>query len=355
MFSQLSTDNLLDNLESEFAELTELVEFDSPKSIKNSPLKSLENPSKKFPSPPPKKSSPKISPQSSFEPPIPAKRNFFETSPEISKFPVPAVRKNHSLDKKEKNDENEIIQMSALHSDHASVSSDIEHISRGSSTHSVINFDEKKKKNVKESKTFHESQKISNEESFFVVKHGKWADDAKNEQEIEEIKEKVEAVTEKAFKPALEVINEKTKKRKNKKPKEEIKTVKNKIKERRSSVSSMASNTQKTNTESSSLEESPQPKRKVKKSEKKEKKSKKKTSEEITSATTQASSKRSALKKDAISTEKSIRIFINNTGPIKYAAILKGPRIKISIFNEDNGKQIGESYWTKVGTFNNDF
>jgi hypothetical protein len=352
MFSQLSTDNLLDNLESE---LTELVELDSPKSVKNSslknfPSKSFENPfpkNVKIPSPIPRKSPSKISPEKTFKPPVPAKRNFLEESPEKQKFPVPPPRKNHSLDKKEKNDENEIIQMTSLHSDHAS--SDVEHISRGSSTQSrqstVINVDERKKK-IKNVKTFHESEKISREESFFVVKHGKWADEAKNEQEIEEIKDKVEAVAEKTFKPALEVITEKPKKKKNKK-----------LKERKSSVSSVASEPHKSETESSSLGESPQPKKKIKKPEKKVKSHKKKTSEEVTltSATTQASSKRSALKKDATSSEKAIGIFINNTGAIKYSNILKSPKVKVSFYNEDNGKQIGESFWTKVGTFNNDF
>lgn len=364
MFSQLSTDNLLDNLENE---LTELVELDSPKSTKNSPpksvknspfkftknnsLKSFENPSPKTvksPSPPPIKSPSKVSP---FQPPIPAKRNFLEASPEKQKFPVPAARKNHSLDKKEKNDENEIIQMTSLHSDHASISSDVEHFSRGSSTQSrqntVINVDEKKKK-IKNVKTFHESEKISHEESFFVVKHGKWADEAKNEQEIEEIKEKVEAVAEKTFKPALEVITEKPKKKKNKKI----------VEERRPSISSVASETHKSTTESSSLEESPQPKKKIKKPEKKVKGRKKKTTSEevtLTSATTHASSRKSALKKDATSNDKAIGIFINNTGAIKYSNILKSPKIKISLYNEDNGKQICDSFWTKVGIFNNDF
>lgn len=282
MFSQLSTDNLLDNLESE---LTELVELDSPKAQKQL-------------SPQIKKSSP----EKIFQPPVPAKRNFLESS---EKFPVPAVRKNHSLDKREKNDENEIIQMSSLHSDHASVSSDIEHISRGSSTqsrqNSVIVVDEKKKKKKKTSdvRIVHESEKISHEETFIVVKHGKWADEARNEQEIEEIKERVEAVNEKIFKPALDVIDENPKKKKNKK-KTEI------IEERRTSVSSVVSEDQKTNTESSSLEESPQPKKKIKKPEKKSKNHRKKITSEEVSATTQASSKRSALKKDARSNDKAI-------------------------------------------------
>lgn len=284
MFSQLSTDNLLDNLEDE---LTELIELDSPKIVKKS-------------SPAHKKTPTKIPTENSFQLPVPAKRNLFDVSPE--KFPVPAARKNHSLDKKEKNDENEIIQMTVLHSDHAS--SDIEHFPRESSgqlRQSVIVIDEKRKEKTNQVKIVHESDKISHEESFIVIKHGKWADEDKNEQEIEEIKEKVEAVPEKVFKPALEVISENPKKKKSK-PKEEQKT----------SISSMASETQKTNTESSSIEESPKPKKKIKRSEKKAKHRKKKTtSEEVT--LTSASSKRSALKKDATSSEKSIGKKISRT------------------------------------------
>lgn len=48
-------------------------------------------------------------------------------------------------------------------------------------------------------------------------------------------------------------------------------------------------------------------------------------------------------------------VFINNTGAIKYSNVFKGPKVKISFYNEDNGKQIGDCFWTKTGTFNNDF
>lgn len=34
---------------------------------------------------------------------------------------------------------------------------------------------------------------------------------------------------------------------------------------------------------------------------------------------------------------------------------IKGLRVKVSLFNEDNGKQIGDVIWTKLATYNNDF
>lgn len=285
MYSHDSTDNLLDNLESELTELVELYEDPKP----NTPIKNeKKSPIKKAP------------------PPVPARRNFFEQSPEKQNFPVPAVRKIHSLDKKEKNDENEIIQMTTLNSDHASP--DIEYLSRGSSAQSrqntvisLNNNDEKNKKKITNNiKIIHESEKLPTEaeETFFVIKHGKWADDIAKKED--------EEVSEKLFKPKLEVISERKVKNTNKKQKEE---------EKRLSVSSGTSEIQKSpdlSTDSSSLEESPKPKKKSKKVNIKKEKKKKKT-EERTSAATEASvSKKSSKKSDVASTDKAIGKIIEN-------------------------------------------
>lgn len=48
-------------------------------------------------------------------------------------------------------------------------------------------------------------------------------------------------------------------------------------------------------------------------------------------------------------------IYIKNTGCLRFSQVLKNPNVKISIYNEDNGKQIGDSYTTKTGIFNDDF
>lgn len=40
---------------------------------------------------------------------------------------------------------------------------------------------------------------------------------------------------------------------------------------------------------------------------------------------------------------------------MKYRSEIKGLRIKISFFNVDNGKQIGDLIWTKNASYNNDF
>jgi hypothetical protein len=34
---------------------------------------------------------------------------------------------------------------------------------------------------------------------------------------------------------------------------------------------------------------------------------------------------------------------------MKYRKTLKSPKIKISFYNEDNGKQVGECHWTNCG------
>lgn len=48
-------------------------------------------------------------------------------------------------------------------------------------------------------------------------------------------------------------------------------------------------------------------------------------------------------------------IYIKNTGCLRFSQVLKNPKVKISIYNEDIGKQIGDSYTTKTGVFNDDF
>lgn len=306
MFSHESTDNLLDNLESE---LTELVELDDPKPktpVKNirqvTPLKNEEVILENILKSPPSVSSPfKVEKNQSqtpkLPPPVPAKRNFFESSPEKQNFPVPAMRKIPSLDKKGKNDENEIIQMTTLNSDHGS--SDIEHISRASSIHSKqstiisVGDDNMMTKKTNKIKIIHESEKMSvddAEESFYVIKHGKWAS---VEDEVHQVQD--DEISEKAFKPTLEVISEKKPKVKKKKVKEE--------EVKRKSISSETLET----TDSSSIEESPKPKKKVKKQNNKKEKKKKAVSDERTSAATEASSSKKSTKKiEMPSTDKAI-------------------------------------------------
>lgn len=308
MFSHESTDNLLDNFEEE---LTELVELDGPKpktplkvspKIAPRPSSTAKDDKNSSPqgalSPPPKN----VNISSAFKvtsPPIPAQRNFFENSPEkVQSVPVPAMRKIHSMDKKGKNDENEIIQMTSLHSDNASASSDIEYISRGSSAQNTIVERDGKKNNIK---IIHELEKmpVDAEETFFVIKHGKWADEESNIKHEQE--EEVKEISEKAFKPTLQVISEKPKIKKKKEKKK-------KVKEEVSSETSEAAH--KSSTDSSSLENSPKPKRKNKKQNIKKSKEKKKKSitDERTSATTEASVK-SSKKADATSSEKAIGNF----------------------------------------------
>ena len=172
MLSHESMENLLDNLENE---LTELVELDvsNVKSHQRS-----EN--KNFSSVQELKTIQEKSQKKSSPPPVPARRNILR-SPHTAQPPTPASRRINTLDKIEKNNENEIIQLQSLNSENESFSSESKKISQSSSKHNtVISINEKKKKEPTNSiRVFHEAEKMPDDinETFFVIKHGKWAEE----------------------------------------------------------------------------------------------------------------------------------------------------------------------------------
>lgn len=147
MFTNESTENLLDNLE---IELTEVIEVENPKKNSNS-----------------------VEIKDERMPPIPAKRNHIESSENLVD-PIPAARRLQSLDKSEKNDENEIIQLSSMSS---SVSESRKNISHNT----VVAKERKAKPNNHKVFVVQEIEAAQSEETFHVIKHGKWAQDEKLE------------------------------------------------------------------------------------------------------------------------------------------------------------------------------
>jgi len=245
-------ENLLDNLESE---LTEMVELDLPE-VKKRPrndesqkIKTSQNSQKK--------SSP---------PPVPARRN-------ISKSPLhpptPASRRISSLDKIEKNNENEIIQLQSLNSETESFSSESKKISQNSSKHNtVISINEKKKKEPTNSiRVFHEAEKMPDDinETFFVIKHGKWAEENSNSteqpefinQDEEKDIEESQSVTNLSQKSdEIPKLDKKTKKRQEKKKKN--------LKKQKDSLTTSITTSFTSSSSESLSEEIPQPQKKTK-------------------------------------------------------------------------------------------
>lgn len=262
MFMNESTENLLDNLENE---LTEVIALDNPTKV----LTTAEIETEKMP-------------------PIPVKRNFasFEDLPEARSHPIPAARRLQSMDKNEKNDENEIIQLSSISSSSAS------EIQKNYSENTVVKASERKGS----SKFVHEAVKVPNEESFFVVKHGKWAQDEDTDRKkVPEDEQKVPTPM-KMVQPKLEVFSE-TPKKASKKTDKTPQTS-----QRKSSLSSCTSPT-KTSVDSSSetsssSEESVKVRKKSKKrpKDKSKKKSKKKTSSDEQATSTENSVKENQTK-----------------------------------------------------------
>ena len=254
MFYNESTENLLDNLESE---LSEAIGFDNPTKV----LTVVEIETEKMP-------------------PIAARRNFasYEDLSEIQSHPVAAARRLQKMDKNEKNDENEIIQLSSISS--SSASENVKNYSQNT----VVRVNEKN--GSKKVVVLQEHEKFPVEETFFVVKHGKWAQDEEKVHEERKIEKEETKISEtlmipspvvRNVQPKLEVISETSKKTPVKK----------------ASLSSCTSST-KTSADSiseassSSSEESVKVKKKSKKrfKEKQKKKLKKKvSSEEQTSLT----------------------------------------------------------------------
>lgn len=171
MFTNESTENLLENFENELDLMEEVVVVNSDVKKKNVNIELGES-----------------------QAPVPSKRAF-QQSPDIR--PVPTTRQKVqsmlSMGKNDKNDENEIIQLSSISSDlmkssqsqssSASSAAAIKNISQDSSMNSkkqntVIVVNEKKKTPNKISvQVYHETHEVEEpeESAFVVVSHGKWA------------------------------------------------------------------------------------------------------------------------------------------------------------------------------------
>lgn len=304
MFQYESTDNLLDNLEKE---LTELIDLQKPKA--RTPVKS---PIQVIPK--------EITPEKQNKsPPIPAKRNT-ESSQNVQPTPVPAARRNPPLDKKLKNNENEIIQLQSLSSEQEfSISSESQkHHSYISSTQSqnnnsivTINEKQKKKDSTNQIIVVREGDKVP-DDTFFVIKHGKLTDkiddeDNEDEQKTEEeilVEKEIEEIPLKTLsKPKSDVTPEKFRKKK-------IST-KKKIESSVSSSTTTASHVSVgTTTESSSeTEEVSIPKMSLKKLDGKKKHDKKKKLKSGTT-TEETASKKIEEKQSAASNDKVISEFI---------------------------------------------
>lgn len=251
MFNE-STENLLDDLENE---LTKAVEFENPEDD----LKVIESEKDEMP-------------------PIPAKRNLVESSVEHLANPIPAARKLQSLDKNEKNDENEIIQLSSMSSSSPSENQ------RNMSQNTIVIASERKGNG--NNKILFVQEADTAEDSFFVTKHGKWAQDEKDLLASDENpKELTLSPGERTFKskpPHIEIISEKPVKSSTK---PELST----------STSSAAQTSFESSSETSSSSESLKTKKKSKKKlkDKEKKKSKKKFS-----SGDQVSSTENSIKKD---------------------------------------------------------
>lgn len=335
MFTNESTENLLDNFENE---LTEVIELDNPQEV----AKEIEQ---------------KL--------PIPSKRNFAEGS-EDHLVPVPAARRLQSLDKNEKNDENEIIQLSSMSS--SSASENVRNISQNT----VVASGRKAKTTSNKILVVHEAAKVPTDETFFVIKHGKWAQDEKSADRPEHsvvVEIEPEALLPSPApravkpKPHLEIVAEKP-----------AKKVKKKIVSS-SSATTVSQTTFESTSESSSSassEESAQTRKKSKKKKSKEKKKlKKKLSSDDQATSTEDTVKDEKQRVDCGHTigenfcktfeilflKKNFfsGIFLHSTGTLKFDPVMKSPRVKISFYNEDSGKQIGDSKWSKHGNFNDDF
>lgn len=216
MFMNDSTENLLDNLENE---LTEVIELDNPMKFQAEVEREKAQP-------------------------IPSKRNLAETTA----IPVPAARRSQLLDKKDKNDENEIIQLSSMSS---SASESHKNVSQ-----KTVVASERKVKSVP---VVHETSKAPTEETFFVIKHGKWAQDEKLKSDTEHSVAIEIEPEEPPTSPVVRVIQQKHEK-----------TPKKKSKRDQSSSSSVTSETQTSfestsETSTSSSEESAKVKKKSKK------------------------------------------------------------------------------------------
>lgn len=236
-----STENLLDNLEHE---LSEVIELDNLTKVSAEVVRETAQP-------------------------IPLRRNLAESTA----IPVPAARRSQLLDKKDKNDENEIIQLSSM-------SSSASESHKNVSQKTVVVANERK---VKSFPAVNEAFKAPTEETFFVIKHGKWAQDEKVKSDTEHSVAIEIEPEEPATSPVVRVIQQKHEK-----------VPKKKTARNRSSSSSVTSETQTSfestsETSTSSSEEGAkvkkQTKKKSKNKEKKKLKKKKISSEDQVTST----------------------------------------------------------------------
>ena len=248
MFSNESTENLLDNLENEISEAI-----------------ALDNPTKVFTV---------VEIESERMPPVASRRNFksYENLSEIQTHPVAAARKLQKMDKNEKNDENEIIQLSSISS--SSASENVKNYSQNT----VVRVNERK--GSKKVLVLQEHEKFPVEETFFVVKHGKWAQDEEKVHEERKLQEEETKISESLKIPSTVVLNVQPKL-------EIISETPKKTPVKKASLSSCTSSTKtsvdsSSEASSSSSEESVKVKKKSKKrvKEKQKKKAKKKASSE---------------------------------------------------------------------------
>ncbi|XP_070506913.1 jouberin-like isoform X2 [Chironomus tepperi] len=333
-----------------------MVELDTPK-VKNHPKED----NKKSSSAHEMKANPEISNNKPSSPPVPARRNISQ-SPISPQAPTPATRRINTLDKIEKNNENEIIQLQSINSENESYSSESKKNSKSSSKHNtVISINEKKKKEPTSSiRVFHEAEKMPDDinETFFVIKHGKWAEetsndaketevvatnDVKHDEELESIKNLSQNADES---PALK-----------KKPKSRHEKKKNNLSKKRDSITTSMTTSFTSSSSESVTDEIIQPQKKSKnhKSKNISQIKSKKVSEDQTPTSNTEESKKETTKMEITSSDKAVAIYIKSTSPMKYRREIKGLRIKISFYNVDNGKQIGDLMWTKNATYNNDF
>lgn len=199
MFSNKSTDDLLATIEDE---LTEIIELSSPRRIFKEKFeiekqveieKETEN----------QKESCIVK---ETMPPVPAKRNLSNLVPHEN--PVPVERKTQLRGKNEKNDENEIIQLSSMSS--SSVSENHRNVSQNMV---VVASADRTRLFENDIVEIHETESIA-EEEFFVLKQGKWGERIA-ETEIDD-PPYLPAAKVSDQKPHLEIVSEKPTKKSSK-------------------------------------------------------------------------------------------------------------------------------------------
>lgn len=286
MFSNRSTDNLLDNLEKE---LEEVIELDNPVKVDISTEVKIENE---------KVANYKIDKNQ----PVPTKRIFGESSSDLPNLkthrhpPAIAARKVQQRDKRLKNNENEIIQLSSI----------------SSNSHSSDNQKHSEKTILRKN-----SEKVSVD-----------ANDAETVFIETETEEKLTQVKQREVEAKVEILS--------KKP--------------YSTSISTSSCVSSSEASSSSTSEKAKRFKKKKKSLDKQRKSKSKPADEIT---TEKKTKQSVNEK--IDRQEIVAV-VHSCGPLKFNLNFKsGLKIRISLYNEDTGKLIEEAKITKFGEFNKDF